>query len=155
MGAFIVIRIRGTVGVRKEVNYTLKLMHLPRKFHATIIPDDNSYKGMLMKVKDYVTWGPADPDIVKDLLLKRGRTTGNKPVTEEFLKNATGLNSIDEVAKAIAEGSLRLNKIVGLKPVFRLHPPRGGFKKSTKKHITQGGELGYREDIASLIRRML
>jgi len=155
LGAFIVVRIRGCVDVRKEINYTLRLLHLPRKFHATLIPDNDSYRGMLFKVKDYITWGPATPELIKELLLRRGRIVGNKPVTEEFLTEATGMKSVDEISKALAEGKLRLKDIKGLKPVFRLHPPRGGFKKSTKKSIGQGGELGFREDISSLIRRML
>lgn len=155
LGAYVVVRIRGTVNIRKEVDYTLKLLHLPRKFHATIIPDDDNYKGMLFKVKDYVTWGPVTPELVKEMLLKRGRIIGNKPVTEDFLKNATKLSSLDEVAEAIASGKLKLKDIKGLKPVFRLHPPIKGFKRSTKKHIRQHGELGFREDISSLIRRML
>lgn len=155
LNSFIVVRIRGTVDVKREIKDTLKLLRLPRKFHATIVPNDSTHLGMLFKVKDYVTWGPATPEIVKELLLKRGRIIGNRPVTEEFLVKATGMKSIDEVAKALAEGKLKINKIEGLKPVFRLHPPRGGFKKSTKKSIKQGGELGFREDISSLIRRML
>jgi large subunit ribosomal protein L30 len=39
--------------------------------------------------------------------------------------------------------------------VFRLHPPRGGFKKSIKKPMPKG-ELGYRGDkINALVLRML
>ena len=70
-----------------------------------------------MKVKDYVTWGPADPELIKELLLKRGKTTGNNPVTEDFLKKKTGLGSLEEVAQAIASGKLKINEIEGLKPV--------------------------------------
>jgi len=43
-----------------------------------------------------------------------------------------------------------------VKPVFRLHPPRGGFKGSIRKPYGAGGELGYRgAAINELIRRML
>ncbi|MEM2203989.1 MAG: 50S ribosomal protein L30, partial [Sulfolobales archaeon] len=43
-----------------------------------------------------------------------------------------------------------------VKPVFRLHPPSGGFKGSIKKPYGNGGELGYRgQDINDLIRRMI
>ena len=45
--------------------------------------------------------------------------------------------------------------IPGLKPFFRLHPPRGGLR-SVKKPFTLGGDLGYRGPaINDLIRRML
>lgn len=153
--SYILVRIRGSVGVRKGINYTLKLLHLPRKFHATIIPRDESIDGMLQKVKDYVIWGPAHPEIVKKLLLARGRWRGDKPFSEEDLLEKTGFKSLDEVAEALSSGKLTLKEIDGLKPVFRLHPPRGGFKSSTKKSVGMGGELGFREDIASVVERML
>lgn len=38
----------------------------------------------------------------------------------------------------------------------RLHPPRGGFKKSTKYSFNSGeGILGENKDIAKLVERML
>jgi large subunit ribosomal protein L30 len=154
MGGFIVVRIRGRVDVRKDIKETLKRLNLHKKFHATIVPDDPSYRGMLFKVKDYVAYGPADPEIVKKLLLHRGRLVGNEPLTEEYVKEKLKM-SIDELAEKLARGEMKLKQVRGLKPVFRLHPPRGGFKKSTKKHVTAGGELGYREDIAKLVERML
>ncbi|HNR25150.1 MAG TPA: 50S ribosomal protein L30, partial [Methanobacteriaceae archaeon] len=43
----------------------------------------------------------------------------------------------------------------GLKPVFRLHPPRKGYK-DIKKAFNEGGTLGYRgEDINHLLKRMV
>jgi len=154
MTSFILLRIRGIPDVRYDIKETLKRLHLVRKFHATIVPDNDVYKGMIFKVKDYITYGPADPDVVKELLLKRGRLIGDKPITEEYIKNTMNM-SLDELAEKIAAGELTLKEIKGLKPVFRLHPPRGGFKRSIKKHVTDGGELGYRDDITKLIRRML
>jgi len=154
MPSFILVRIRGIPDVRYDIQETLKRLHLVRKFHATIVPDTKVYRGMIFKVKDYITYGPATPEIVKELILKRGRLIGNKPVSEEYIKKVTGLD-LDTVAKKIAEGSMKLKDIKGLKPVFRLHPPRGGFRRSIKKHITAGGELGYREDIRKLILKML
>lgn len=154
MPSFVVLRVRGRVDVRYDIKETLKRLNLHRKFHATIVPDTPSYRGMLFKVKDYVAYGPAKPDLVKELLLRRGRLIGNKPLTEEYIKSKFGV-SIEELSKKIADGELTLSDIRLLKPVFRLKPPRGGFKKSTKKHVTAGGELGYREDIDKLIMRML
>jgi len=154
MGSYIVIRIRGIPDVKYDVKEALKRLHLVRKFHATIVPDTNSFKGMLFKVKDYVTYGPGNPDIIKELLMKRGRLIGDKPVTEEYIKKVTNL-SLDELAKKLSSGEITLNNIKGLKPVFRLKPPVGGFRKSTKKLISGGGELGFREDIDKLVLRML
>jgi large subunit ribosomal protein L30 len=154
MGAFLVIRIRGQPDVRYDIKETLKRLGLHKKFHATIVPDTPQYRGMLFKVKDYVAYGPIDAETVKELLLKRGRLVGNKPLSEEFIKEKLGL-SIDELAGKIIDGELKLREIRGLKPIFRLHPPRRGFKRSTKKLVSAGGELGYREDIDKLVLKML
>lgn len=152
--AFVVVRIRGIPDVRYDIRETLKRLRLNKKFHATIVPDTPVYRGMLFKAKDYIAYGPADKDTVKEMLLKRGRLIGNKPLTEEYVKNHLAMD-IDELAEKLAKGELKLAELKGVKPVFRLHPPRGGFKRSIKKLVQAGGELGYREDIPSLILRML
>jgi len=154
MGSFIVLRIRGRVDVRKDISETLRRLNLHKKFHATIVPDTPDYRGMLFKVKDYVAYGPADSKTVKELILKRGRLIGNKPITEGYIKSKLKL-SLEQLVDKIVNGEIKLKDIKGMKPVFRLNPPRGGFKRSTKKHYTAGGELGYREDISSLILRMI
>ena len=77
-------------------------------------------------------------------------------ITDEYLKEKSKFSSIEELADAIYSGKVDIKKLEFIKPVFRLHPPRGGFKKTTKRHVTDGGELGYRgETINKLIRRML
>jgi len=45
----------------------------------------------------------------------------------------------------------------GIKPFFRLNPPKGGFeRKGTKKGYSIGGALGYRgKDINKLIQKMI
>jgi len=149
-----VIRIRGMVGVRPEVEHTLKLLRLVRKFHCVIIDDRPSYIGMLKRVKDWVTWGEIDAESLAILLRRRGRLTGNERLTDEHVKKL-GYESIEEFAKAVMEGKAKLSDIPGLKPVFRLAPPSGGFKGSIKKPYGAGGELGYRGSaINDLIRRM-
>ncbi len=154
MTCYLVVRIRGIPDVRYDIRETLKRLYLVRKFHATIVPDTPEYRGMLKKVENFVMYGPIDKDLLRELILKRGRLVGNKPVTPEYLEEVTGVG-FDELLDKILSGEIRLKDIKGLKPVFRLHPPRGGFKKSIKKHVRDGGELGYREDIASVVSRML
>jgi large subunit ribosomal protein L30 len=42
-----------------------------------------------------------------------------------------------------------------VQPIFKLHPPRKGFKGKTKKSFAAGGEAGYRgEKISELLKRM-
>ncbi len=151
---FAVIRIRGTVGIPRDVEDTLKMLRLVRKHHCVIIEETPSYLGMLNKVKDYVTWGEIDTEALTLLLRRRGRLIGDRRLTDEYIKKL-GYNSIEEFSKAVIEGRAKLSEIPGLKPVFRLSPPSGGFKGSIKKQYRAGGELGYRgKTIKDLIKRM-
>ncbi|HDM89278.1 MAG TPA: 50S ribosomal protein L30, partial [Candidatus Bathyarchaeota archaeon] len=95
-----VVRIRGIVNVRKEVEDTLRMLNLQRNCHATLIDDRPSYLGMLRKVQNYVTWGEASKETISLLLRKRGRTIGNKRITDEYAKKI-GYESIDEIADAL------------------------------------------------------
>ncbi|MGC8949630.1 MAG: 50S ribosomal protein L30, partial [Thermoprotei archaeon] len=84
-----------------------------------------------------------------------GRKIGNKPLTENDIKNL-GFNGFEDLAQALLEGKVKLKDLKMIKPVFRLHPPRKGFKKSVKKMYTDGGELGYRgPKINELLLRMI
>ncbi|MEM4699398.1 MAG: 50S ribosomal protein L30 [Candidatus Nezhaarchaeales archaeon] len=150
-----VVRLRGTVGVPGDVESTLKMLRLHKTNHATLIEDTPSYRGMLSKVAGYVTYGEIDKETLALLLRKRGRLRGERPLTDEYVKKL-GFNGLDDLAEALLEGRVRLEDIPGLKPVFRLHPPSGGFKRSLKKLIGADGELGYRgPKINELLRRMM
>ncbi|HOI70879.1 MAG TPA: 50S ribosomal protein L30 [Methanobacterium sp.] len=147
------IRVRGTTGVRGEVADTMKMLRLNRINHAVILDENPSYKGMLQKSKDYITWGEINEETLTKVITKRGRLPGGDKVTEEFLKENTSHKNIEDVAKAVFKGE-KLEEM-GIKPVFRLHPPRKGFK-NVKKAYNEDGTLGYRgEDIENLIGKML
>lgn len=151
---YAVIRIRGRTGIKKNLEDTLDLLNLTRISHATVIPETPSYKGMLQKAKDYITWGEISEETYKKLLQERGRLPGNKRVTDEYVKENTDYNSVEELAVALFNEETTL-KESGLKPIFRLNPPRKGYK-STKKPVHEGGDLGYRSDkINELLERMI
>ncbi|MHA1265207.1 MAG: 50S ribosomal protein L30 [Candidatus Helarchaeota archaeon] len=151
-----VIRIRGRVGLRKPVVETLQFLRLHRKNHLVIIDNRPSYRGMLQKAKDYVTWGEIGADTIKLLLEKRGTLIGGSRVSDTIVKKYTNYNSIEEFATAIANFSAELSDLPKLKPVFRLHPPRGGFKGKIKRPVKDHGELGFRETgIEDLIKKMV
>ena len=159
MAVYAIIRIRGTVDVPPDVEYTLKLLRLHKKFHCVLYPSNlPGIDGMLHKVKDWVTWGEIDKETLVKLLRIRGRIPGNKQLTDEYVREKLKLKGgIEELAEKILKGEIQLHKIENIiKPVFRLHPPRGGFKRSTKKPYKSDGELGYRgKEINKLIERML
>ncbi len=149
-----VVRLRGQVNVNRKIRDTLAMLRLHKRYHCVVIPDTPSYRGMLNVVKDYVTYGEINAETLALLLRKRGRLKGDKPLTDEYVREKTKYNSIDEFAKAVIEGKASLKDLPDLKPVFRLHPPRGGLK-SIKWSYKTGGDLGYRgEAINELLYRM-
>jgi len=132
---YAVIRIRSTINANREIRDTLKMLNLHKINSCTIIHPNPSYKGMLQKVKDYVTWGEIDDETLRLLLEKRAK-----------------VENVDEAIKKLREG-VKLKEITN--PCIRLHPPRKGYK-SIKKPYHMGGSAGYRgKDINELIRRML
>jgi large subunit ribosomal protein L30 len=110
---------------------------------------------MLQKVKDYVTWGEIDEATLIKLISVRGRLVGDKPITDEYLQNATHYKSIEALVRGLLNDEIRYQKIKNVKPVFRLSPPTKGYKR-IKRHYKVGGALGYRGDrINELLDRMI
>lgn len=154
MSKLAVVRIRGGVNARGEILDTLRLLGLTRVNHCVVVEGTPSVLGMLQKVKDYVTWGEVDAGTLELLLRKRGRIGGNRRLTDETAKNLFGL-SISEMASGICEGRIDLRSLKGVKKVFRLHPPKKGFKAVKRPHA-DFGDLGYRgRAINDLLKRMV
>lgn len=152
----IVIRLRGRVSVKWKIEDTLKMLNLHKVHHANIVDDRKSYVGMLQKVKDYVTWGILDEGTCIHLLKKRARLVGNEPLTDDYIKKHTKFQSIEEFSKAFMNFKAEIKDLPHVKPVFRLHPPRKGFKYTKKRPFGDYGELGFRnEQVQELVERML
>ena len=150
-----VIRLRGEVNLKREVEDTLGMLHLTRVNHAVIINNRPEYMGMLNKVKDVVTWGEISKETIMGLIKKRGRLPGGRRFNNETIKEL-GYNSIEDLAEDVFNMKLELSKLHKMKPVFRLHPPKGGFKGGTKRSVGEKGELGYRgEEINKLAQIMI
>jgi len=151
-----VIRIRGSIKLNRNVEDTLKMLRLYRKNSCIVISNSKNYLGMLTKVKDYITWGEINEKVFTTLLEKRGKLPGNKPLSEDYLKEKLNLD-YSMFTKQFFEDKKTLRDIPGLRQVFRLKPPTRGFEKGgIKKPFSLGGVLGYRKDkINDLIMRML
>ncbi|MFH1181851.1 MAG: uL30 family ribosomal protein [Candidatus Woesearchaeota archaeon] len=52
-----IIRLRSAIKASGDVVSTLEMLRLYRKNYCVVIEDTPSNKGMIHKVKDYVTWG--------------------------------------------------------------------------------------------------
>ena len=155
--SIIVVRARSNVGVERSIRETMSYLNLTKVNHAVIIPENDQYLGMLRKAKDYITWGNADLATVENMLSERGRMTGDAPLTDAIVSEATDYKTIGDFAKAIVDNEATVKDVPGLKRVFRLHPPRGskgwgGIKRS----YVVGGALGSRgDDIKALVERMI
>ncbi len=134
---YAVVRVRGTVHAAQRVRDTLRMLNLPVINNCTLIPETDSYRGMLQKVKDYVTWGEI-----------------SEPMLRQLLAAKTGLEDeeLEEAATHLMNGGA-LSDVTS--PPFRLHPPVTGYEGLKRSH-RHGGALGYRDsDINQLLERML
>jgi large subunit ribosomal protein L30 len=140
---YAVIRIRGSINMRDDIKDTLAMLRLNRKMHCVLIKENDVMKGMLQKVRNWITWGEVDDNTLRMLIEKRGKKIGEKKLSSQ---------EIDEAFKKIKENQKTPEEI---KPVFRLTPPSKGFKESVKQHYP-AGELGYRgKEINELLKRMI
>ncbi|MCL4383168.1 MAG: uL30 family ribosomal protein [Candidatus Marsarchaeota archaeon] len=126
-----VIRIRGRVNVKSDIKETMNRLNLKYVNNCRVIKATDSYFGMLKKCESYVAYGEIN----------------NENLTSLFAKN-----SIDIDPKEVFDNKYNINE---LKTVFKLHPPKHGFK-STKLSFKQGGSLGYMgNEINQLLKRMV
>ncbi|MBA3043985.1 50S ribosomal protein L30 [archaeon] len=154
MKTLAVIMIRGGININRGIKDTLKMLNLTKVNHCVFIPETKEYKGMLQKVKDYVTWGEIDSDTLTEMIKERGRLKGDKPVTDKYIEE-NGYISIKKFVDSVIEGEVKYSFLKDVKPVIRLHPPRKGLE-GIKRSYAIGGALGYRgKEINELLRRMI
>lgn len=152
---FVVVRVRGSINVRKNIKDTLKMLRLNRVNHCVVIPQTKDYKGMLGKAKDYITWGEIDENVLEEMIRKRGKLIGDIPISDDFIKNNTKYADIKEFSVALKNEDILYKDLKNVKPIFRLHPPKKGYE-GIKRAFTVKGALGYRgKEINKLIGRML
>lgn len=151
---YAVVRLRGQVNVRYTIEDTMKMLRLHKVNHCVLVPEDPHFKGMVLKVKDYVAYGKVDAKTLVEILESRGRLEGDDRLTEEYIRENTAYDSIQAFAEAVIEGKAFLKDVPKLKPVFRLHPPRKGHA-GIKRTVQQGGVLGNHDmNINVLLHKM-
>ena len=151
--SWVIVRVRGSVNVKPKIKETMRIMRLNRVNHCVIVPENETYDGMLKIIKDYVTWGEVDVETTELMLESSGKTSGNAIFTKKELKDSS-FKTMKALAKNLSEGKVVMRDVPKLKPLFRLHPPRKGYE-GVKRSFKEGGALGYRgEKINQLIRRM-
>ncbi len=68
----VAVRVRGIIGTERSIEDTLRMLQLYRKNYCVILKDEPHLRGMLMKVKDFVTWGELDEETTNALQKKKG-----------------------------------------------------------------------------------
>jgi len=147
-----VVRVRGTTGVAHEVAESMRFLGLTRVNHCVVVPNEKGVKGMIDSAKDYITWGTIDDAMLTKMIVSKGKLPGDKKITDAYVKEKK-FGSIAEFAKKVAAGEAKIVDI-GMKKVFRLHPPRKGHSSIKLKYPR--GALGNRgAEIDLLINRMI
>lgn len=153
--AFLVVRMRGTVNVPFWALTTLKNLYLNKKFSATLVPETSDYLGMLRKINQWVAWSKADSEIVKTLIEKRGKKKTPKLDTQKESGRKDEYKGIDELVNVIVNDKIKFSDQNSIKPWFSLNPPKGGFKRKSKKQFSDGGILGNNKDLLEIVKRMV
>jgi large subunit ribosomal protein L30 len=151
----LVVNLRGLVNTRTPVRTTLEQLSIARRFNATIVPDNPVYRGMLNISKEHVAWCKLDGDLAQKLLQRSEKSTGVRFEEGEMKKRSENYSSFSEFAKGLESGKAKLNDVQTMRPFFRLKPPKGGFRRSTRRQFTDGGVLGRNEELPKLVERML
>jgi len=68
-----VIRIKGIVGLDRDVNETFARLKLGRKYSCIILEEKLDLLGMVNKVRNFVAYGKIDEATLKELQEKRGK----------------------------------------------------------------------------------
>ena len=135
-----IIRIKGTIGIRKDIDETLYRMRLRRKYTCVVVNPNENVMGMLKKIKNEVAYGEIKKETFEKLVETRGKLIDKNKKTE-----------LKKVSAEIIGG--KTYEEANVKPFFRLHPPRKGI--NSKKHFPEGVLGNNKEKINELIERML
>ena len=151
---YAIIRLKGSVNTKPQIKDTLKMLRLNQINHCVVIEENPVNAGMIQVVKDYVAFGKINADTLALIMENRGKLEGGDKLTDEYVAKNSSFKTIKAFAAAVADDKAKLKDMPGLKPVFRMHPPRKGHK-GLKRTYQQGGALGnYGEDICKLVEKM-
>ena len=135
-----IIRIKGRVGINKDVNETLDRLRLRKKYSCVVIEPKKEQSGMIKKVENFVAFGEIKEDIFEKLIETRGKTIDKS-------KKINAKKIVEEIKKG------KKYEELNLKPFFRLHSPRKGI--DSKIHFPKGVLGNNKSKINELVERML
>lgn len=135
-----VIRIKGKVGIKKDIAETLNRLRLRKKYSCIVLNPKKEQLGMIKKVRDFVAFGEIKDETFEKLIDLRGKVIDKS-------KKIDVKKAIEEIKKG------RKYEELNLKPFFRLHSPRKGI--NAKLHFPKGVLGDNKNEINNLVERML
>jgi large subunit ribosomal protein L30 len=135
------VRVRGRFNIKPKIRTTLELLRLHKPNHCVVFKANSALLGMLQRAKDYITFGEISKETFVRLLMKRGERGSKRGLSKE---------EAEKIADAVLNGG-KLKDFVD--PVFRLHPPRRGWKNIKQQYPR--GALGLRDNMDELLNRMM
>tara|TARA_B100000315_G_C14387846_1_gene500484 strand:+ start:343 stop:759 length:417 start_codon:yes stop_codon:yes gene_type:complete len=136
----LVIRISGQVEIPPKAQEAMYRLNLRKKYTATLVKSTKENIANLNKVRNFIAFGEINKETLLALIEKRAQNTTKKKIDSP------------SVVEQLEKKSLR---DLGLKPFFRLHPPRGGINSKLHFPIKKGVLGNNKEKINDLVRRML
>ncbi|HIH37904.1 uL30 family ribosomal protein [Candidatus Woesearchaeota archaeon] len=133
------ILIRGMINLPKEVKDTLHMLRMDKKNTCVVYEATPSTLGMMRKVQHVITFGPITKEMYAELIKKRAQPFNDRTTDS---RGKIAYNKFKEI-----DGKK-------IKPYFHLNNPKGGFGR-IKRGVNQGGALGRREEMDSLIKVMM
>ncbi|MDP3881640.1 MAG: hypothetical protein Q8Q31_02055 [Nanoarchaeota archaeon] len=136
----IVVRISGLVEIPQEVKESLYRLRLRRKYTAVLLEETKENESLLQQLRNFIAYGKLNQETLSLLVEKRAMPLPGKKIEAKKVVEGLDKKSLEEL---------------GVKPFFRLHPPRGGIDSKTHFPIRKGVLGDNKEKINDLIRRML
>ena len=110
-----VIRIKGQVGVEKDVKETLYRMKIRRKYACVILEPTKINLGMIKKVRNFVSYGEISKEIHDELVKKRGKEGKDGKLKPFFRLHPPrgGANTKLHYPKGILGENKEMDKLIG------------------------------------------
>ena len=106
-----IIQIRGLVGAKQEVKDTMKMLNLQKKNSCVIVENTPAYKGMIQKVRDYVTYGEISEETIKAMTpRKKEKQYALNPPRGGFERK--GIKKLFKYGGALGERGEKINELI-------------------------------------------
>ena len=112
-----VVRIRGQVGLNRDVKETLHRLRVRRKYACVVFDNPSKEQmGMIQRMKDFVAYGEIDDKTHKELVDKRGQKDVNVKL-KPFFRLHPPRGGIDAkkhfgVKKGVLGNNKKMNELI-------------------------------------------